>query len=51
VRNSGRIGTSGQELVAVFATELEAGAALEAIARVKRRRGYWDLKLPNSHWS
>ena len=27
----------------VFATEVEAGEALEAIARVKRRRGYRDL--------
>jgi predicted DNA-binding WGR domain protein len=43
VRNWGRIGTNGQELVQVFATELEAGQALEAIARVKRRRGYQDL--------
>jgi predicted DNA-binding WGR domain protein len=43
VRNWGRIGTNGQELVEVFADELEAGQALEAIARVKRRRGYRDL--------
>jgi predicted DNA-binding WGR domain protein len=43
VRNWGRIGTSGQELVEVFATEIEAGQALEAIAQVKRRRGYRDL--------
>jgi predicted DNA-binding WGR domain protein len=43
VRNWGRIGTHGRELVEVFATEIEAGAALEAIARVKRRRGYRDL--------
>jgi predicted DNA-binding WGR domain protein len=43
VRNWGRIGTNGRELVEVFATEIEAGAALEAIARVKRRRGYRDL--------
>jgi predicted DNA-binding WGR domain protein len=43
VRNWGRIGTNGQELVEVFADELEAGEALEAIARVKRRRGYRDL--------
>jgi predicted DNA-binding WGR domain protein len=43
VRNWGRIGTAGQELVQVFATETEAGEALEAIARVKRRRGYRDL--------
>jgi predicted DNA-binding WGR domain protein len=39
VRNRDRIGTNGQELVEVFATELEAGQALKAIARVKRRRG------------
>ena len=43
VRNWGRVGTNGQELVEVFATEIEAGEALEAIARVKRRRGYRDL--------
>ena len=43
VRNWGRIGTNGRELVEVFATEIEAGQALEAIARVKRRRGYRDL--------
>jgi predicted DNA-binding WGR domain protein len=43
VRNWGRIGTNGQELVEVFATEIEAGAALEALARAKRRRGYRDL--------
>ena len=40
VRNWGRIGTNGQEKVEVFATELEAGEALEAIARAKCRRGY-----------
>jgi predicted DNA-binding WGR domain protein len=39
VRNWGRIGTNGQELVEVFANEIEAGEALEAVARVKRR-GY-----------
>jgi predicted DNA-binding WGR domain protein len=43
VRNWGRIGTGGQELVEIFADELEAGAALEALARAKRRRGYRDL--------
>jgi predicted DNA-binding WGR domain protein len=43
VRNWGRIGTNGQELVEVFADEIEAGEALVAIARVKRRRGYRDL--------
>jgi predicted DNA-binding WGR domain protein len=43
VRNWGRIGTNGQELVEVFVTEAEAGQALEAVARAKRRRGYRDL--------
>jgi predicted DNA-binding WGR domain protein len=43
VRNWGRIGTNGQELVEVFATEVEAGRALEAVAAAKRRRGYRDL--------
>ena len=36
----GRIGTKGQELVEIHADEVAAGAALRAIARVKRRRGY-----------
>lgn len=43
VRNWGRIGTNGQELVEVFATDSEAGASLEALAQAKRRRGYRDL--------
>ena len=43
VRNWGRIGTNGRELVEEFACELEAGQALEAVARAKRRRGYRDL--------
>jgi len=43
VRHWGRIGTNGQELVEVFATEIEAGQALEVIAQAKRRRGYRDL--------
>jgi predicted DNA-binding WGR domain protein len=43
VRNWGRIGTNGQELVEVFADEIEAGRALEALAQLKRRRGYRDL--------
>jgi predicted DNA-binding WGR domain protein len=43
VRNWGRIGTNGQEPVEVFASEIEAGLALEAIAQAKRRRGYQDL--------
>jgi predicted DNA-binding WGR domain protein len=37
VRNWGRIGTQGQELVEEFACEIEAGQALEAVARAKRR--------------
>ena len=43
VRNWGRIGTNGQELVEVFDTEVEAGKALEVFAAAKRRRGYRDL--------
>ena len=43
VRNWGRIGTTGQELVEIHADEIEAGQALEALAQVKRRRGYRDL--------
>jgi predicted DNA-binding WGR domain protein len=42
VRNWGRIGTKGQELVEIHADELVAGQALEAVARAKRR-GYRDL--------
>jgi predicted DNA-binding WGR domain protein len=43
VRNWGRIGSNGQELVEVFSSEAEAGRALEALAQLKRRRGYRDL--------
>ncbi len=43
VRNCGRIGTQGQELAEVFPSEEKSGLALEAVARVKRRRGYCDL--------
>jgi predicted DNA-binding WGR domain protein len=43
VRNWGRIGTKGQELVEIHADELAAGQALEVIAQEKRRRGYQDL--------
>jgi predicted DNA-binding WGR domain protein len=43
VRNWGRIGTRGQELVEIHADEIAAGQALEAVARLKRRRGYCDL--------
>ena len=42
VRNWGRIGAKGQELVEIHADEIGAGKALEAIARSKRR-GYRDL--------
>ena len=43
VRNWGRIGTRGQELVEIFVGEVEAGKALEAFAQAKRRRGSRDL--------
>jgi predicted DNA-binding WGR domain protein len=43
VRNWGRIGTNGQEMVEIHEDEIEAGKALEAIAQAKRRRGYQDL--------
>jgi predicted DNA-binding WGR domain protein len=43
VRNWGRIRTNGRELVEEFTSEDEAGQALEALARSKRRRGYRDL--------
>ncbi len=43
VRNWGRIGTAGQELVQIHTDEIAAGQALEAVAQVKRRRGYTDL--------
>ncbi len=39
VRNWGRIGTNGQELVEIHADEIAAGKALEALAQIKRRRG------------
>jgi predicted DNA-binding WGR domain protein len=43
VRKWGRIGTNGQELVEIHADEIAAGQALEALAQIKRRRGYRDL--------
>jgi predicted DNA-binding WGR domain protein len=43
VRNWGRIGTRGRQLVEEFAGEIEAGLALEAVAQAKRQRGYRDL--------
>jgi predicted DNA-binding WGR domain protein len=43
VRTWGRIGTRGRELADVFETEEQAAEALEALAAVKRRRGYLDL--------
>jgi predicted DNA-binding WGR domain protein len=43
VRNWGRIGTNGRDLVEEFASEIEAGQALEALAQTKRRRVYQNL--------
>jgi predicted DNA-binding WGR domain protein len=43
VRHWGRIGTNGQEKAEEFASEDEAGKALETLAQVKRRQGYRDL--------
>jgi predicted DNA-binding WGR domain protein len=43
VRNWGRIGTKGQELVEIHEDEVAAGQALETLAQVKHRRGYQDL--------
>ena len=43
VRHWGRIGTNGQEKVEMFASDFEAGEALEAVARAKRQRGDRDL--------
>jgi predicted DNA-binding WGR domain protein len=43
VRNWGRIGTNGQELVEIHEDEIGAGKALEALAQSKRQRGYRDL--------
>jgi predicted DNA-binding WGR domain protein len=42
-RKWGRIGTKGQDLVEIFADEIAAGQALEAVARAKRRWGCRDL--------
>ena len=43
VRAWGRIGTLGRERAEEYGTEFEARRALEALARVKRQRGYRDL--------
>jgi predicted DNA-binding WGR domain protein len=43
VRNWGRIGTNGQDLVEVFDSEEAAGQALEALAAAKRLRGYHNM--------
>ncbi len=43
VRNWGRIGSQGQEMVEAFNNEIAAGEALEAVVRAKRPRGYHDL--------
>ena len=42
VKNWGRIGTSGREKAEEFASEDEAGKALETLAQAKRRQGYRD---------
>jgi predicted DNA-binding WGR domain protein len=43
VRHWGRIGTNGQEKAEEFASEDEAGEALEILAQAKRRQGYCEL--------
>lgn len=43
VRTWGRIETGGQVKGEEYASEDEAGAALETMARAKRQRGYQDL--------
>ncbi|ANY78451.1 hypothetical protein BB934_09595 [Microvirga ossetica] len=43
MRNWGRIGTNGREIAPEYPSEIEAGQALEDLARLKRRRGYLDL--------
>jgi predicted DNA-binding WGR domain protein len=50
VRNWGRIGTNGQEKVEEFATEAEAGAALEVLARRSGDEaiGIWERKAPGA---
>ena len=40
IRNWGRIGTRGRQLVESFGDETEAGQALARMAERKRRRGY-----------
>ena len=49
VRNWGWIGTSGQELAEIVESENEAGAAPQALAQAKRRRGYRDLRKISFH--
>jgi predicted DNA-binding WGR domain protein len=43
VRNWGRIGTRGRELVEEHATEDDALRAMQKLVEIKRRRGYEDL--------
>jgi predicted DNA-binding WGR domain protein len=43
VRHWGRIGTNGQEKTEEFASEDEAGKALDTLAQAMRRQGYQDL--------
>ncbi|MGV8935499.1 MAG: WGR domain-containing protein [Allorhizobium sp.] len=40
IRNWGRIGTRGRQLVESFGDDTEAAAALTRLADVKQRRGY-----------
>ena len=37
------IDNNGQEMVEVFADEVEAGKFVEAVAQAMRQRGYQDL--------
>jgi predicted DNA-binding WGR domain protein len=46
VRNWGRIGTNGHEQAEVFAGEIDAGEALEALARAKRKEGVPGSVMP-----
>lgn len=43
VRNWGRIGSKGREVVEEFETDTAAGKALEKAAEVLRAQGYQDL--------
>ena len=43
VRNWGRIGTRGREMVEHHVSEAEALEAMDALIQAKRRRGYREL--------